>query len=215
MQLSDRDTPHSLLLRLSQEARDEQAWIEFVHRYQPRIRAWCCERGLQQADAEDVTQIVLEQLLTTMREFRYDPSRSFRAWLRTVTTRACNRFVLKEHRAAGQKDLSSLRLIDEVPARQELACRIEAVFDAELLEQAMETVRGAVAPHTWEAFRLTALLHHSGAEAGRQLGMPVMHVYVARQRVQMRLRQEVERLQRLMDRRQDTRSEDDPEPPPM
>lgn len=202
MQPSDRDTPHSLLLRLSRLPRDEHAWSEFVHRYQPRIRAWCCERGLQQADAEDVTQTVLEQLLTSMREFRYDPTQSFRAWLRTVTVRACNRFVLKENRAAGRKDAPSLRLIDEAPARQELARRIEAAFDEELFEQAMQTVRGAVAPHTWEAFRLTALKHQSGAEAARQLNMPVMHVYVARQRVQMRLRQEVERLQRLADRGQ-------------
>jgi RNA polymerase sigma-70 factor (ECF subfamily) len=198
---TDRDTPHSLLVRLSQEARDEHAWEEFVRRYQPCIRAWCGDQGLQQADAEDVTQIILERLLTSMREFRYDPARSFRAWLRTVTMRACSRFTFNEHRAAGRKDRSALRLIDEAPARQELARRIEEVFDQELLELAMETVRGSVAPHTWEAFRLTALLHQSGAEAARQLGMPVMHVYVARQRVQMRLRREVERLQRVMDRR--------------
>jgi RNA polymerase sigma-70 factor (ECF subfamily) len=201
MQLSDQDTPHSLLLRLSREPRDEQAWDAFVRRYQPRIRVWCCDRGLRPADADDVTQNVLEQLLTAMREFRYDPARSFRAWLRTVTVRACNRFVVQEHRAAGRKDREALRLLDEEPARQELARRIEEFFDEELLEQAMETVRGSVAPHQWEAFRLTALLYHSGAEAARQLGMPVMHVYVARQRVQLRLRQEVERLQRLMDRR--------------
>jgi RNA polymerase sigma factor (sigma-70 family) len=200
MQPSDRDTPHSLLLRLSQDQRDERAWNEFVRRYQPYIRAWCQDRGLQQADAEDVTQIVLEQLLTALREFRYDPSRSFRGWLRTVTVRACTRFVLHEHRAAGRKDSAALRLLDEAPARQELARRIEEAFDQELFEQAMATVRAAVAPRTWEAFRLTALLQQSGAEAARQLDMPVLHVYVARQRVQMRLRQEVERLQRLMDR---------------
>lgn len=198
---TDRDTPYSLLMRLSQEVGDSHAWDEFVRRYQPRILAWCSGRGLQPADAEDIAQIVLEQLLTTMREFRYDPTRSFRAWLRTVTVRACNRFVLSEHRAAGRKDRLSLRLIDEAPAREDLARRIEEAFDEELLEQAMETVRGSVAPHTWEAFRLTALLHQSGAEAARQLSMPVMHVYVARQRVQMRLRQEVRRLQRLIDQR--------------
>jgi RNA polymerase sigma-70 factor (ECF subfamily) len=198
---TDRDTPYSLLMRLTQEGSDRPSWDEFVRRYQPRIRAWCSDRGLQPADAEDVTQIVLEQLLTTMREFRYDPSRSFRAWLRTVTVRACNRFVLNEHRAAGRKDRLSLRLIDEAPARQELARRLEEAFDEELLEQAMETVRGSVAPHIWEAFRLTALMQQSGAEAAQQLSMPVMHVYVARQRVQIRLRQEVRRLQRIMDQR--------------
>jgi RNA polymerase sigma factor (sigma-70 family) len=197
---ADRDTPHSLLVRLSQDARDEQAWNEFVRRYQPTILVWCRERGLQQADAEDVTQTVLTQLLTTMRQFRYDPSRSFRAWLRTVTANACGRFMLREGRSAGQKDEEALRQIEEAPARQELARRIEEAFDAELLEQAMEAVRGSVAPHTWEAFRLTALMHLSGAEAGGQIGMPVMHVYVAKQRVQRLLQQEVERLRRLEDR---------------
>jgi RNA polymerase sigma-70 factor (ECF subfamily) len=132
-----------------------------------------------------------------MREFRYDPAGSFRAWLRTVTRRACSRFVFKEHRARGDKGDQALRSIEEAPAREELAQRIQQAFDEELLQQAMETVRGSVAAHTWEAFRLTALEHHSGAEAARQVGMPVMHVYVARQRVQQMLRQELDRLQRV------------------
>src|SRR5262245_22709681 len=152
---SDSDTPHSLLVRLSQEHRDERAWNEFVRRYQPHILAWCRERGLQQADAEDVTQTVLLQMLSAMREFRYDPAGSFRAWLRTVTSHACSRFALKEYRASGQKDADALQRIEEAPARQELARRIEEAFDEEMLQQAMETVRQSVAPHTWEAFRLT------------------------------------------------------------
>jgi RNA polymerase sigma-70 factor (ECF subfamily) len=196
---TERNTPHSLLLRLSQEARDEGAWNAFVQRYQPFILAWCRERGLQEADAEDVAQTVLSQLLTTMREFRYDPSGSFRAWLRTVTTRACGRFMVRETRSAGQKDEQALRRIEEMPARQELARRIEEIFDSELLRQAMDTVREAVEPHTWEAFRLTAIQQLSAAEVGPQVGMPVMHVYVARQRVQRMLQREVERLQRLGD----------------
>jgi RNA polymerase sigma factor (sigma-70 family) len=196
---TDPDTPHSLLVRLSRDVRDEQAWNEFVRRYQPHILAWCRERGLRQADAEDVTQTVLTQLLTAMRQFRYDPSRSFRAWLRTVTGNACGHFMIRERRSAGQKDEQALRQIEEAPARQELARRIEETFDAELLQQAMETVRGRVAPHTWEAFRLMALVHLSGAEVGRQLGMPVMHVYVAKQRVQRLLQQEVERLRSFED----------------
>jgi RNA polymerase sigma factor (sigma-70 family) len=194
---TDSDTPRSLLVRLAQNIRDERAWQEFVGRYQPCILGWCRSRGLQQADAEDVTQIVLEQLLSAMREFHYDPGGSFRAWLRTVTSRACSRFVFRELRSAGQKDLEALRQLEEAPARADLAHRIEETFDQELLQQAMETVRPTVAAHTWEAFRLLAVEGLSGAEVGRRLGMPVMHVYVARQRVQERLRQELQRLQRL------------------
>ena len=197
---ADRDTPHSLLLRLSQEARDDHAWNEFAARYQPTILTWCRDRGLQPADAEDVTQIVLEQMLTTMRELRYDPARSFRAWLRTVTSHACGKFMVREVRSAGRKDSDALRRIEEAPAREELARRIEETFDSELLRQAMETVRAAVAEHTWEAFRLTALERQSGADAASRLSMPVMHVYVARQRVKEMLRKEVERLRRVAER---------------
>lgn len=194
-----RDTPHTLLLRLSQAHRDDEAWAQFVLRYRPRISAWCLQRGLQEADAEDVTQTVLEQLLDVMREFHYDPARSFRAWLRTVTNRACGKYRLAETRLAGQKDDEALRKLEDAPARVELAKRIEEAFDAELLQQATELVQERIEHQTWEAFRLTAQEQLSGAEAARQLGMPVAHVYVARQRVQEMLQAEIDRLERAAD----------------
>src|SRR5947209_7400449 len=136
MTSSDRDTPHSLLIRLAGEQRDDQAWEEFVQRYRPRIAKWCRERGLQPSDCEDVTQIVLQQLLGAMREFHYDPAGSFRAWLQTVTSRACGRFHLVETRLSGRKDEEALKQIEEAPAREDLARRIEEAFDEELLQQA-------------------------------------------------------------------------------
>jgi RNA polymerase sigma-70 factor (ECF subfamily) len=57
-------------------------------------------------------------------------------------------------------------------------------------------VRLRVAPSTWEAFRLTAVEGLSGQEATRRTGLPVGQVYVARQRVEKLLRQEVQKLDR-------------------
>jgi RNA polymerase sigma factor (sigma-70 family) len=196
MTTAERDTPHSLLLRLSQRQRDDRAWDEFVQRYRPRIAKWCRQRGLQPADAEDVTQIVLQQILGAMREFRYDPAGSFRAWLQTVTTRACGRFRVAETRLAGRKDDEALKQIEEAPAREDLARRIEEAFDEELLQQATEAVQERIEHQTWEAYRLTAIEQLTGAEAAQQLGMPVMNVYVSRRRVQEMLRSEIERLER-------------------
>ena len=176
-----RDTPHSLLLRLTRERPDDQAWAEFVRLYRPRIARWCHERGLQTSDAEDVTQTVLQKLLGVMREFQYDPARSFRAWLQTVTTRAANRFRLAETRLAGQKDDEAVRRLEEEPAREELARRIEEAFDEELLQQATEAVQERIEHHTWEAYRLTAIEQLSRGRGGRALlGVPVTNVYVAR-----------------------------------
>ena len=56
--------------------------------YGPKVNGWCRRRGLQAADAEDVTQVVLLRLARALRTFTYDPSRTFRGWLRLVTQHA-------------------------------------------------------------------------------------------------------------------------------
>src|SRR5579875_3239459 len=86
-------TSLTLLGRLRQESIDQAAWSELVERYGPRIFGWCRQGGLQEADAEDVTQMVLVRLVERMRTFHYDPSKSFRGWLRTLTKHAWSDFV--------------------------------------------------------------------------------------------------------------------------
>ena len=54
-------------------------------------------------------------------------------------------------------------------ARADLGQHLAEAFDLELLETAMATVRGRLAPGTWEAFRLTALEGVAAAEAARRL----------------------------------------------
>src|SRR5262245_46437929 len=81
-------TSATLLGRLRAQPDDEQAWDRFVECYGPQIYNWCRQWALQQADAEDVTQNVLLRLATKLRTFTYDPKRSFRGWLRTVTRNA-------------------------------------------------------------------------------------------------------------------------------
>ena len=43
------------------------------------------------------------------------------------------------------------------PAREDFVTRLQEEFDHELLETAMQRVRLRLAPHNWEAFRLTAI----------------------------------------------------------
>src|SRR4051812_25621190 len=81
-------TSPSLLGRLRQEDPDQPAWAEFVRRYGGQIYNWCRKWKLQEADAQDVTQTVLVRLAEKMRTFAYDPARSFRAYLKTLTNYA-------------------------------------------------------------------------------------------------------------------------------
>jgi RNA polymerase sigma-70 factor (ECF subfamily) len=185
----------SLLGRLRRTPGDESAWDEFVARYGPKIRAWCLCWRLQEADADDVTQAVLVRLAAKMRTFVYDPSGSFRAWLKTLTRHAWYDLVNDRGRG-GSGDSQVLAALHTVAARDELEARLAEAFDLELLEAATANVKSQVEERTWEAFRLTALEGLSGAEAAARLGMSVTNVFKAKSNVQKRLREEVELLER-------------------
>src|SRR5207247_4164837 len=131
---------------------------DFVERYGRRVYSWCRQWGLQEADAEDVTQNVLVILAEKMREFTYDPGGSFRAWLKTVAHHAWSKYASSQQRAGqGSGDSAALPLLQAVQARDDLAAKLEEEFDRELLEQAMLRVAQRVESHTWQAFQLLAL----------------------------------------------------------
>jgi RNA polymerase sigma-70 factor (ECF subfamily) len=187
-------TSTTLLGKLRNHPADAVAWQEFVRRYQPRIHSYCVACRLQPADADDVTQTVLLKLLTRMRQFRYDPAGSFRAWLRTVTLHALSDF-LAERREQGSGDSGILHLLQNIEAYEGLARQLEAEFDQELLEEALRRVRPRVPEQQWEAFRLTVLEGLCGADAAAQLGMLVATVYTAKGKVHKLVRDEIRRLE--------------------
>jgi len=187
-------TSETLLNRVRSPV-DREAWNEFVDRYGPRIYGWCRRWGLQEADAEDVTQDVLLRLATKMRSFAYDPSRSFRGWLRTLTHHAWSDF-LQNRRRGGESsgDIEIAQALEQIEARDDLTRRLDEEFTHALFEEASARVRLRVRGHTWEAFRLTALEGLSAAEVGARLGMRVATVFVARSKVQKMLHDEVRKL---------------------
>jgi RNA polymerase sigma-70 factor (ECF subfamily) len=194
--LPESGTRITLLGRLRRDPTNQAAWAEFVDHYGAKIYAWCRKWNLQEADAQDVTQNVLLKLARKMGEFTYDPSRSFRAWLKTLTHHAWSDFLASRARPGlGSGDSHTSNILHSVEAREDLVRQLEEEFDRELLREAMLRVRLRVAPQTWQAFTLTALEGLSGAEAAARIPMQVAQVFVAKRRVQKMLREEVARLE--------------------
>jgi RNA polymerase sigma-70 factor (ECF subfamily) len=177
-------------VRLQQAPADQAAWAEFLRRYGTRIHGWCRRWGIQEADAQDVSQDVLLKLVRAMQTFRYDPAQRFRGWLKTVAHHAWQDLARGRRVVAAGGD-DPLQLL---AARDDLAAGVEAAYEQELLERALERVRSRVRPQTWDAFRLTALEGVPGAEAAARLGMPVTSVYKAKSNVQKLLEAEVREL---------------------
>ena len=61
--MNSPETRNSLIARLSR-TEDAAAWAEFVELYQPVIERFVARRGLQYADAAEVTQEVLTKVAT-------------------------------------------------------------------------------------------------------------------------------------------------------
>lgn len=185
----------TLLGRIRKEPGDPVAWREFVGHYGPRIRGWCRRWGLQDADADDVTQLVLRKLMTAMASFSYDPSKSFKAWLRAVTRSAWLNFLESErpHRA-GRESCDFVERLDSIEAREDLLQQLDDRFDCEVAAEAMNRVRLRAEPRTVQCFELMTLERRTAREIARLLKLTPGAVYQAHQRVEAMLREEVERL---------------------
>jgi RNA polymerase sigma-70 factor (ECF subfamily) len=185
-----------LLGRLKRDPTDQAAWTEFVRRYGPKVYGWCRRWKLQQADAQDVVQTILQKLAVKLRSFAYDPALSFRGWLRTITENAVSDFLAERRRPGlGSGDSEVLDRLEKIEAREDLLERLKEEFDQEILEEALARVQMRVVPQRWEAFRLTALEGLSGAETAQQLGMKVATVFTAKSKVQKLVQEEIRNLE--------------------
>src|SRR4051794_38829766 len=85
------DPPSALRTRASLLGRvrhwdDAASWEEFHRLYRKLIYGLARRSGLSHADAEDVTQSVLQRVAETIHEFESNPERgSFRGWLMQLT----------------------------------------------------------------------------------------------------------------------------------
>jgi RNA polymerase sigma-70 factor (ECF subfamily) len=189
-------TSASLLARLGGATLDQDAWSQFVHRYGQQVYRWCRKWQLQEADAQDVTQGILVKLAVKLRTFRYDPARSFRAYLKTLTRYALCDFLANRPPDAGSGDSQVCDRLAQVAAQVDLLEHLRAEFDLELLDEAMQRVQRRVEPSTWEAFRLVAVDGRPAADVAQHLALKVATVYVIKGRVQQWIRDEIAALER-------------------
>ena len=184
-------TRASLLIRI-RDPGDRDAWRQFVALYAPLIHGLARSRGLQDADAADLTQEVLGMLAGTVPALPYDPARgSFRGWLYTVARNKIHDFLAsRAHRERGGGDSATQQLLDNHPAPDE-SDRWERDYQRHLFQLAAKHVRAAFEPATWQAFWLLAVEGKSGEEAARTLGISAGAAYVAKSRVVARLRSQV------------------------
>jgi RNA polymerase sigma factor (sigma-70 family) len=182
-------TRASLLLRL-RDRRDAAAWDEFVDRYAPLVYGYLRKRGLQDADAADLSQEVFRAVAGAISRLEYDPARgAFRNWLFTVVRRKLANWQRdRRNRPEPGIDPATQRLLQECPAPEGGEADWEAEWERGLFAWACEQVRRDVTEPTWQAFWRTAFQGQPGKQVAADLGLSVAAVYLARSRVLARLK---------------------------
>lgn len=182
-------TSVSLLGRLRQPE-DQEAWRRFVHLYSPLLYYWARGVKLPAADAADLVQEVLLVVVKEMPAFAYDPSRSFRGWLRTIALNKwrerCRRFTNAPPREDAELDALAADSGTDVFAEQE--------YRQCLVRQALQIMQDEFEPATWKACWEVVVSGRPAAEVAAELKTSVDVVYGAKSRVLRRLREELDGL---------------------
>jgi len=192
------ETRPSLMLRL-RDPLDQQAWTQFVTIYEPLVLRMLRQRGLQEADARDVTQQVV--LAVTQAVERWQPDgreASFRRWLFGIARKLALKFIQRgatsrgpSRRGVGGTDM--LDLLKNLPEpEQRTVVEFDDEYRNEIFDWAADRARTEFRDSTWQAFWRTSVMNESVDTVAASLGMTAGNVYVARTRVIARLRQIVE-----------------------
>ena len=190
------ETRGSLLLQI-QAGDDSDAWQQFVSIYRPIIYRLARQRGLQDADAQDLAQQVLLSISNSIERWqKNDETVRFRHWLRRVAKNAiCNALTRQPRdQAAGGTSIQGL-LEEQRDEGDELAREIELEHRRELFFRAASIVQTDVASDTWQVFQLAVIEGVPIEEVAARVNKSVGAAYAARGRVMNRLRRLVEELE--------------------
>ncbi len=192
-------TRQSLLSRLK-NWEDQRSWQEFFDTYSRLIYSVALKAGLSDSEAQEVVQETIITVARQMPGFRYDEQRgSFKGWLlQTTRWRISDQFrkrVPECTSAAPQQDGESGTA--EIERAEGAAC-VETVWDEawerNLVEAAIERVKGQVDPKEFQIFDLHVLREWPVQQVARKLHTTQAHVYYAKYKVARLIKKEAKNL---------------------
>lgn len=161
------------LLAAVQSPENRVAWEQFVLAYRPVIYSMARRRGLQDADAQDVTQNILIRIAGAIERYEQKPGTKFRHWLRRIAKNAIFSAIAQQPQDPGVGgSVAHDQLLEEVKVSPQLEREIENEYEREQFLRAASVVRNDVHTDTWHAFELTVIQRLTCEEAAKSIGNP-------------------------------------------
>lgn len=169
----------------------QAAWLRFHRTYSPVIFRWFRNNGrLDNEAAQEATQAFHVRLVENVREFEYDPAKTFRGWLRVCVRNHLLNFIRDR-----KKQLHLADGMDWMNAAESLDERLQRMFDLELWQAARKKVRGDVSSRDWKIYEATVEGDESDPDVSERLAVSIGVIHTAKWRVKKKLADEVKRLE--------------------
>lgn len=194
-------TRSSLLDRLKNWG-DDESWRDFFNTYWELIYGTARKAGLTDAESEDVVQETVITVAKHIREFRYDPTKSFKAWLlKTTRWRIQDQFrkrmptpQLSGSPVEGSTRTSTVERIAG-SSGEDLNAIWEQEWENHLRNLAFERIRNKVNPKHYQVFDLYVVKQWPVEKVCRALHVSEVLVYQTKTRLLKQLKQEIHLLE--------------------
>ncbi len=189
---STPETRPSLLIRVRDTA-DQAAWQEFVEIYRPLILRLARQKGMQDADADDVAQEVLAAVAKTVEQREHDSKRAkFRTWLNRVAHNAILNALTRGRTDRGSGNSALLAVLNQHESHSgpdSDLLRLE--YRREVFRWAAAQVRKEFHQATLDAFWLTTVEGRAVETVAEELAKNPGAIYAARSRIMRRIQEKV------------------------
>ncbi len=187
-------TRHTLIARI-RNPDDDRAWAEFVEIYTPVVYNFAAGRGLRKADAEDLTQDVMQGISRSIGNFEYREGQAkFRSWLYQITRNRMSTFFQQlQRRDGGRVDQTVTAAAESINGHEDGdEARWEKDYRRQLFRWAAAIVEPEFNPRIWQAFWRSAVEEEELANLEKELEMSRAAIYMAKSRCIKRLREKIE-----------------------
>ena len=185
----------SSLIAQVQSPEDREAWDQFVLIYRPVIYRLARRRGMQDADAQDLSQDVLIRISKSIKGWVPQEVVRFRHWLRKVANNAIVTALTKSKPLGIVNGSAAEQILAETPEASAVTSELQDECFREQYLRAAAIVKVDVSPATWAAFEQTVIQGQCCEDAAESLGKSLGTIYAARSRILKRLQFEVQRLE--------------------
>lgn len=194
----NNESTRSSVLKAVANTENQAAWQRLFDLYAGFIFSIARSKGLNDADADDIVQIVFSDMARNLPTFKYDREKGrFRSYLAGLV-----HWRVKDRLKSGKRD-AELKAAFQKEFREKASAGDDEFEEREwqsaALEEALRRIKPDVRPEHYAAFVASAIEGQDTETVSKLYGISSDNLYQIRKRLTLKLRETVEQVLKDMD----------------